>query len=64
MREYNYVLNKQQITIKETPSDYDMFCLFQVYRLVAHVEKSSMFRTPCHARREDSLTCDTKNCEM
>ena len=32
-----------------------MVSLFQVYQLVARVEKASVFSKPCHARREDSL---------
>ena len=42
-----------------TLSNYDMVGLFQFYRLVACVEKASMFSTSYHARREDSLHCDT-----
>ena len=32
-----------------------MVGIIQVYRLVARVEKVSMFSMPCHARRKDSL---------
>ena len=56
MREINYVLNKQQFwdSIKLR---YDG--LFQAYRLVARVEKASIFSTPCHGGRENSLPRDT-----
>ena len=56
MREFNYLLNKQQFG---TPSDYDMVGPIPNFPLVATVEKASMFNSPCHARRENSLLCDT-----
>ena len=56
MREFNYLLNKQQFG---TPSDYDMVDPIPNLPLVATVENASMFSAPCRARREDSLLCDT-----
>ena len=57
MRQFNYVLNKQQ------------FCNFIRLRygwpipslmvLVVRMVKALMFSKPCYARREDSLPCDT-----
>ena len=57
MHEFNYLLNKQQFG---TPSDYDMVDPIPNLTLVATVEKASKFSSPCHARREDSLLCDTR----
>ena len=61
VRQFNCVLNKQQL--------WDSIRLRYGWpipglRLVARVEKASMFGTPRHARREDSLHCDTSKCEI